>query len=278
MLTNLALNRPLAVIDLETTGVDTQTARIVELSIQRIDPSGHTEQHTLRINPGVPIPPEATAVHGITDAAVAAEPPFGDVAPGLLDLLDGCDLCGFNLKRFDLRVLYLEFLRAGLTLSLDDMALIDPMEIFHAYERRDLTTAVRFYLGRDHAGAHSAAADAIAAAEVLDAMLARYADLPRTPAGLHVHFRDSNAVDSGGRFVRVEGEIRFAFGKYRGQPLCAVAASSPAYLRWILDQDFMPDTKEFVAAALSRKRRAGPAHQPREARWSPSKSQASRLA
>lgn len=252
MFKNLTLDRPFAVIDLETTGTDPQTDRIVELSVLKFLPAGDREHKTRRMNPGIPIPAAATAVHGITDADVASEPSFRDVAHSLVLFLEGCDLCGFNFKRFDLRMLHAEFQRSGLTFPLDGRAIIDPLEVFHAYERRDLAAAVQLYLGRDHDDAHTATADVLATAEVLDAMLARYSDLPKTPAGLHQHFKDPNAVDSGSRFVRVEGQIRFAFGKYRGQPLDVVARDQPDYLRWMLGQDFFDDTKAVVAEALRR--------------------------
>ncbi len=117
---------------------------------------------------------------------------------------------------------------------------------------------MRFYLGRDHEGAHSAGADIAATAEVLDAMLARYADLPRSISGLHQHFKEANTIDSSGCFVRVEGQIRFAFGKYRGQPLETVAASKPDYLEWMLNQAFFDDSKKLVREALQRAREARP--------------------
>jgi DNA polymerase III subunit epsilon len=252
MFKNLPLERPLAILDLETTGTDARVDRIVEVCVLLVRPNGQVEEWTRRLNPGIPIPPGATAVHGITDADVAHAPAFEEVAPELLALLDGCDLCGFNLKRFDLRVLYAEFARVDRTLPLDGRAVVDPLEIFHAYERRDLSAAVRFYCGRDHDGAHGAAADVRATAEVLDAMLTRYADLPRSVAGLHQLFKDSKAADSGGRFVRVEGEVRFAFGKHRGQPLATVARREPDYLKWMLTQDFFDDTKALVRDALAR--------------------------
>ncbi len=250
MFNNLALNRPLAVIDLETTGTDVKTARVVEVSVLRMEPSGAKEQRTRRLNPGIPIPPEATTVHGIGDGDVAGEPTFAQVAGKLARFLDGCDLCGFNLKRFDLRVLYCEFQRAGVAFDLEGRALVDPMEMFHQLEPRHLAAAVRFYLGRDHEGAHAAADDVLATADVLDAMLGRYPDLPRTPTGLHERFLDACAVDSDGFFTRVEGEVRFKKGKYRGQPLAAVARRDPGYLRWMLGQDFFDDTKAVVAQAV----------------------------
>jgi DNA polymerase-3 subunit epsilon len=254
MFLNITLTRPLAVIDLETTGIDPQKDRIIEISILKILSAGQRIQRTRRLNPGVPIPPEATAIHGITDADVAGEPRFEQVADRLLAFLDGCDLCGFNLKRFDLRVLYCQFARAGRSLSLEGRALVDPMQIFHRCEPRDLPAAVRRYLGREHEGGHSAAADVMATAEVLDAMVARYADLPRTVAALHQHFADPERVDSDGFFRRVEGELRFLKGKHRGEPLSAVAATRPDYLEWMLTQTLFEDTKQVVRDALSRAR------------------------
>jgi DNA polymerase III subunit epsilon len=250
---NIILARPLAVIDLETTGTDPQKDRIVEISTLKILPNGQRIHRTRRLNPGVPIPAAATAVHGITNADVAGALRFEQVADGLLTFLDGCDLCGFNLKRFDLRVLYGEFARAGRSLPLEGRALIDPMEIFHRYEPRDLA-AVRTYLGRDHKGGYSAAADVLATAEVLDAMIARYTDLPRTVAGLHQHFADPDRMDSGGFFRQVEGEVRVMKGKHRGEPLDAVAATRPDYLEWMLTQSFFEDTKQVVREALTRAR------------------------
>jgi DNA polymerase-3 subunit epsilon len=259
MFKNLTLDRPLAVIDLETTGLDPQKDRIVELSVLKVSPRGRREQFTRRLNPGIPIPSEATAVHGICDADVAEEPHFEHVADSLLALLNGCDLCGFNLKRFDLRLLYAEFARVGRTLQLEGRALLDPMEIFHRCEPRNLTAAVRFYLGRDHAADHSAAGDVLATAEVLDAMLTRYVDLPRSVPALHQHFTDAGAVDPDGFFVRVEGQIRFAMGKHRGQPLDVIATTRPDYLEWMLAQSFFPDTKKLVRQALAAARAAKPA-------------------
>jgi DNA polymerase-3 subunit epsilon len=251
MLTNINLERSLAVIDLETTGTDVKTDRIVEISVLKIQPDGRRIHRTRRLNPGKPIPAEATVIHGITDADVVREPRFEQVADSLLKFLDSCDLCGFNLKRFDLRLLHGEFSRAGCKLNLEGRAIIDPMEIFHHQEPRDLAAAVRTYVGREHEGGHSAAADVLATAEVLDAMLARYPELPRSVVGLHQHFTDASRMDSDGFFRRVEGEVRFVKGKHRGSSLAAVAAAVPDYLEWMLTQDFFDDTKEVVREALS---------------------------
>jgi DNA polymerase-3 subunit epsilon len=265
MIRNLSLERPLAILDLETTGTDPQADRIVEISVLKILPDAQHLQLTTRLNPGIPIPAAATAVHGIDDAAVAGEPPFAEMADRLLDFLDGCDLAGFNLKRFDLRLLNAECVRAGRTLPLEGRAVVDAMEIFHTYERRDLAAAVRFYCGRDHADGHEAAADVLATVDVLDAMLARYTDLPRTVAGLHQHFKSADTVDSSGCFTRVADELRFAIGKYRGQPLNVIAVQKPDYLEWMLKQSFFDDTKQIVREALARANGAnnGPVDKPR---------------
>lgn len=254
MFTTLTLTRPLIALDLETTGLDPQRDRIVEVCLLKFQPDGSRDRLLARIDPGMPIPAAASAIHGITDADVVGMPSFADLAEQVLGFLDGCDLCGFNIKRFDLQVLYAECTRCGRTLPLEDRAILDTMEIFHRQEPRDLVAAVRFYLGREHGQKHSAFGDSLAAAEVLEAMVRRYGELPRSVAELHSHFKDPGTLDSGGKFVEVQGEIRFAFGKYRGQPLTVIAATKPDYLEWMLTQTFFADTKKIVEEALARAR------------------------
>jgi DNA polymerase-3 subunit epsilon len=254
MFHNLTLSRPLAILDLETTGTDAQKDRIVELSVLRVEPDGSSRPWTQRVNPGMPIPREASDVHGIFDADVADAPALEQVADELLDVLQGCDLAGFNIKRFDLRLLHVELKRVGRTLPLEGRSIVDVMEIFHTYEPRDLSAAVRFYCSHEHDHAHTAAADVEATAEVLDAMLARYRDLPRSVAGIYQKFAVPGALDSGGCFIRINGEIRFAFGKYRGQPLDVIARTKPDYLQWMLGEAFLEDAKAHVREALQRLR------------------------
>lgn len=251
MTQQLQLVRPLAVFDLETTGVEPATARIVEIAIIKLTPDGGRIEKCRRLYPEQPIPAEATAVHGITDADVAGAPTFRQVARGLADFLAGCDLCGFNLPRYDLQVLHLEFRRAGVPFDLTGRAVVDVMAIYHKLHPRDLSAAVRQYCGRDHDGAHGAAADAVASLDVLEAMLLADPTMPREPRSLYEHFRDPGVIDSGGFFGRVNGEVRFRLGKYRGQSLAAVAAAAPDYLRWMMAQDFFEDTKAVVAEALA---------------------------
>ncbi|MGP0064777.1 MAG: exonuclease domain-containing protein [Isosphaeraceae bacterium] len=251
MLMNLVLERPLAVLDLETTGVDPKVDRIVEISVLKILTDGSTVQRTRRLNPGIPIPAEATDIHGICDADVRDEPRFSQVAGGLLFFLDGCDLCGFNLKRFDLRILLGEYARAGMAFPLDGRFIIDPMEIFHERERRDLTAAVKFYCGQNHEGAHGAAQDTRATAAVLDTMLARYQDLPRSVSGLHDLFQESIPADSEGKFTRSREGLIMNFGPHRGQSLDQVSRENPGFLRWMLGKEFGEDVKDIVRAALA---------------------------
>lgn len=249
---HLRLDRPLAFFDLETTGTDPSRDKIVEIAVVRVDPDGSRRTLRHRINPGRPIPKEASAIHGITDADVREAPAFGAIARELLDLLADADLSGFNVRRFDVPLLEREFRECGYDLAVTTRRVIDVMTIFHRKEPRDLSAAVRFFLERDHAGAHGAAADIEATVEILDAQLARYEDLPRDVAALHewLHPQPPDAVDRQGKFIVREGEVVFAFGKLRGRPLREVARLERDYLEWILRQDFPEDARALVERAL----------------------------
>ncbi len=177
---NLRLARPIVFFDLETTGTDPAWDRIVEIAVLRIEPDGRSEVRARRVNPERPIPPEATAVHGIRDEDVREAPTFRQIARSLLAFIGDADLAGYNLRRFDLPLLERELRACGLDLGVSRRWVVDVMTIFHKKEPRDLEAAVRFYLRREHEGAHGAEADVLAAAEVLDAQLAVYEDLPRT--------------------------------------------------------------------------------------------------
>jgi DNA polymerase-3 subunit epsilon len=248
----LELTRPIICFDLETTGVDPGTDRIVQISILRVEPDGSREVRTRKINPERPIPAEATAVHGIRDEDVADAPTFRRVARGLLDLLEGADLAGFNVARFDIPLLEREFRDCGLTLGLERRRIVDAMAIFHRMEPRDLSAATRFYLGREHIGAHDAEADVAASFDVLEAQLERYEELPRSVEALDAWIRriPDNAADQSGKFVHEGGRVVFNFGKHKGKPLSEVAATAPDYLQWILGTDFPEDAKRFVREAL----------------------------
>ena len=248
----LQLTRPIVCFDLETTGIDPATDRIVEISILRVELDGTRQVRTRRINPGRPIPKEATAVHGIRDEDVADAPSFRQIARGLLEFLEGADLAGFNVARFDIPLLDREFRDCELTLGLDQRRIVDAMTIFHRMEPRDLSAATRFYLDREHTGAHGAEADVQASFEILEAQLARYEELPDTVDGLDAWIRrvPDNAADQSGKFVHEDGRVVFNFGKHKGKPLVEVAASMPDYLQWILGSDFPDDAKQVVRDAL----------------------------
>jgi DNA polymerase-3 subunit epsilon len=250
-LKNLKLQRPLVFFDLETTGIDVLSDRIVEISILRVEIDGTQEGRTRRIDPERPIPAAATAIHGIRDEDVQGAPTFRQIAKGLLELIGDADLAGFNILRFDVPLLERELNACGLDLRVPQRRLIDAMTIFHRKERRNLEAAVRFYLGRDHADAHSAEADVAATVELLDAQLERYTDLPRSVDELESWSAGERpTVDRSGKFTWRDGEAVFAFGKHQGKSLRAVAIEAADYLEWVVQADFPAEAKEIVAAAL----------------------------
>ena len=249
----LALDRPLVVFDLETTGTDPATDRVVEIAVLRVETDGTRSARARRVNPERPIPPEATALHGIRDEDVQDAPTFRQIARSLLGWLDGADLAGFNILRFDLPLLERELRDCGLDLGRAERRVVDAMAIFHRKERRDLSAAVRFYLGRDHEGAHSAQVDVEAAAAVLEAQLLRYEDLPRSIGDLAAWIgpeRGEGAERT--KFTFRDGVPVFAFGRHLGRSVDEVAREAPDYLRWLLAADFPPEAKRLVADWLER--------------------------
>lgn len=252
----LALTRPLAVLDLETTGTSRDRDRIVEIAVLRLHPDGGEEVHVAHVNPGRAIPRDAVRVHGaacgITDADVADAPPFGKYARGLCGFLDGCDLAGYNLIKFDLPLLESEFRRADVPFSRQGRALLDPMAIFHQRERRDLAAAVAFYCGREFDDAHSAEGDVRATWEVLQGQLRRYPDLPGDVDGLHAVCNPGSEhfIDAEGKFLWQDGEAVLGFGKHQGTPLSQLAAEKPDYLQWMLTGTFSDEVKGIARDAL----------------------------
>jgi DNA polymerase-3 subunit epsilon len=235
---HLRLERPLAVLDLETTGSDPRAHRIVEIALLKFAPNAPTRRFHSLVHPGGPIPRAATQVHGLTDHDVADAPDFRALAPGLLGILSGCDLAGFNLRRFDLPFLDAAFTRAGFRFPRAGRAVIDALHIYHRHEPRDLTAAARHYLGQEHDHAHQALADAEATAAILDAQVGMDDALPTTPAKLHRALID---VDVAGRFRTEGGAIVFTSGKYLGRTLAEVARHDPGYLRGMMTQDCFDD-------------------------------------
>ena len=249
----LNLKRPLAFIDLETTGNKVPSARIVEIAIARLFPDGSTDIISHRVNPGVSIPPEATAIHGITDDDVRNEPEFRKLEASLTTHLRDCDLAGFGIARFDLPVLKAEYQRVSLTFSLGDRAVLDGMAIFFDREPRNLAAAVRFYRGRDLEGAHGAAADAVASMDVLSGQFERYSDLPTDLQGLDSmaspRRREPDWLDEHGFLLWVEGNAYLNFGKYQGVSLSELVNTSPDYVEWMLRGDFPPAIKVILKDA-----------------------------
>ncbi len=248
-----SLTRPLAFFDLETTGLSTARDRIIELALIKILPAGDVIERVRRFNPGMPIPPAATAVHGITDDDVADEEPFSRRARALAGLLDDADLAGFNIRRFDVPMLLAEFRRAGVDFEVRGRRMIDMQTIFHREERRDLSAAARFYLDREHEEAHTALGDIRTTAAVLSAQLSRYDHLPRDLDGLQSycdeHAPFETALD---RWFEDTGEgLLFRRGKHRGRTLEEVASHEADYLSWMLGADDMDaEVVEVVRKAL----------------------------
>ncbi|MEO6325198.1 MAG: 3'-5' exonuclease [Thermoanaerobaculia bacterium] len=244
--------RSLVIFDLETTGADRLTDRIVEIAAIKLTCPDRIETYEKRINPGTRIPRESTAIHGISDEDVKDAPTFAQLAPEITAFFDGADLVGYNIRAFDIPVLTKEFERVKLTFPLDGRRIIDPQTIFFKREPRDLSAALRFFVGRDHESAHAALADVVASAEVLAGQLSRYGDLPQTLDGLHLYSTPAEGrfVDPDKRFFWRDGEAVFNFGDHRGRALAEVARSSPGYLDWMVSRDFPEDAKRIARDAL----------------------------
>lgn len=253
---NLALDRPLVVFDLETTGTDTEKDRIVQIGLIRVEPDGTRRSWDQLVNPERPIPPEASAIHGIRDEHVQGQPTMAQLGAELEQWLAGADLAGYNSVRFDLPLLQAELQRAGRPIDFGGVRHLDAMSIFHQMERRDLTAALRFYCDQEMEGAHNALADVTATLEVLDAQLGRYPDLPRDLDGLHRFCNpdEGRFVDRSRKFVwNEQGEAVFTFGKFNGRSLQDTVAlkDGRGYLEWMLNKDFSAEVKGILRGALA---------------------------
>ena len=248
----LKLERPLVVFDIESTGVNPMRDRIVELAVLKIMPDGTSQSTVRRVNPEMPIPPGATAVHGISDADVADKPPFSVIAANFARYLDDCDLGGYNLLNFDVPLLQAEFQRAAVPFSLEGRQIIDVFNIFCKLYPRTLTAAYRFFCGKDLDDAHSAAADTQATWEVLLGQLAKHPELPRDLDGLaeFSYNSDPDAVDRSRRFKWSDGVVIVNFGKNAGRALTDIAENDPGFLRWIIRSEFPEDVKKIASNAL----------------------------
>jgi DNA polymerase III subunit epsilon len=248
------LDRPLAVFDIEATGINPRTDRIIELSIVKLlPPKGERRIHSFLINPGIPIPPESTAIHGIKDEDVKGKPLFRDIAKELFTLLEGCDFGGYNIIRFDIPMLIEEFVRASINFSMEGRRIVDAQRIYHKREPRDLAAALKFYCDELFLDGHRAEADALATVRVLEGQFARYGDLPRDIAELdkYCDLRDPSWVDRDGKLRWQNREITINFGKNKGRSVNELARVDPGFLKWLLKSDFASDTKDIVRKILN---------------------------
>ena len=244
---NLNLKRPLAFIDLETTGINVSSDRIVELSVLKISPNGKEEWMSTRVNPEMAIPAKTTAIHGIRDEDVVNSPTFREVAKNLAVFLEGCDLAGYNAIKFDIPVLAEEFLRVNIDFNFRKRKYIDVQVIFHKKEQRTLAAAYLFYCRKELHDAHSSKADTAATFEVLKSQLDRYKDLENDVEKLAVFSSFNSNVDFAGRIILDENGIEiFNFGKHKGKSVELVFNEEPAYYSWMMNGDFSLYTKKVL--------------------------------
>ena len=249
----LRLQRPIIFFDLETTGTNITHDRIVEISIIKVLPSGEEQERTRRINPEMPIPAEATAIHHITDADVANEPTFRQLAKSLAEIFADCDIAGFNSNRFDIPLLLEEFHRAGIVLDLSKTRFVDVQTIYHKMEPRNLSAAYKYYCGQDLEAAHSANADTRATLEVLKAQLDKYPELTNDVKALSEFSCHNRNVDFAGRLIYNDANKEVInFGKYKGQLAEDVLRRDPGYYSWVQQGDFQQNTKDAFATVRLR--------------------------
>ncbi len=245
----LKLTRPICFFDLETTGIDVAKDRIVEISVLKVYPNGNKESKTWLVNPEMPIPPGATAVHGITNEKVANEPTFKQLSKEVYNMVKDSDLAGFNSDRFDIPLLAEELLRADVDFDMKNRVSVDVQTIFHKMEQRTLSAAYKFYCDQSLEDAHSAEADTKATYEVLKAQLDRYSDLENDIKKLsEFTTRRRNADFAGFIGFDEDEEECFSFGKHKGKKVTQVLQEEPGYFGWILNADFPLYTKKVLTA------------------------------
>jgi DNA polymerase-3 subunit epsilon len=243
----LKLTRPLVFIDLETTGINVGADRIVEIALLKIHPNGNRDEKIMRINPTIPIPPEVTKIHHISDEDVKDCPTFSDVAKEVKAFIGGCDLAGYNSNKFDIPLLIEELTRVDIHLDLSQRKLIDVQNIFHKMEQRTLSAAYKFYCDKSLENAHSAEADTLATYEVLLAQLEKYPDLKNDVDFLSNFSSITKNVDLAGRIVfNDKGEETFNFGKYKGKLVTEVFRTDTSYFDWMMKGDFATNTKNVI--------------------------------
>jgi DNA polymerase-3 subunit epsilon len=246
---DLNLKKSIVFFDLETTGIDVVNDRIVEISLLKIFPDGKEESKTMRINPEMPIPPQSTAIHGISDDDIKDEPTFNSVAKEVAKFIEGSDLGGYNSNKFDIPLLAEEFLRVGVDIDLKKSRFIDVQVIFHKMEQRTLSAAYKFYCQKSLENAHSAEADTRATYEILKSQLDRYEDLNNDMDEISTFSSHNRNVDFAGRIVLNDKDQEvFNFGKYKGQAVESVLAKDQGYFSWMLNSNFPLYTKKVLTA------------------------------
>ena len=248
----LRLKRPLAFIDLETTGTNLACDHIIEIAIVRLNVDNTRQIKRKLLNPGVPIPAGSTDVHGYTDEMVKDAPTFKQVANEIKQFIENCDLCGYNSNRFDVPMLVEEFLRAGLEFDISHRKLVDVQKIFHQMEQRTLAAAYRFYCDKNLDGAHTAEADAVATWEVLEAQITRYPQLGESVETILGFLGEDQVVDLARRFVMEKGIEVFNFGKHKGKPVAEILKAEPQYYDWMMKGEFPLHTKQKLTEILNR--------------------------
>ena len=243
----LNLKHPLLFFDIESTGLNVASDRIVEISMVKVMPDGSRQVKTRRVNPTIHIPEAAQAVHGISDEDVKDEPTFSQLAKSMLQFMEGCDIAGYNALNFDIPMLTEEFMRVGLDPRFRERNLVDVQVIFYKKEPRTLSGAYRFYCDKNLEDAHTAEADTMATLEVLEAQLDRYPDIENDVAALAEYTKRSKMLDYAGRFVLDDNDQPiFNFGKHKGKNVAEVLANEPSYYSWMMDGDFTQDTKNVL--------------------------------
>lgn len=249
---NLNLKRPILFFDLETTGVDAAKDKIIELAMVKISPNGNRETLVRKVNPGIPIPAETTAIHGITDEDVKDAPLFKQIAHEIYEWMKNCDLGGYNSSKFDMPLLAEEFLRAGIQVDFTERNMVDVQQIFFKMESRSLSAAYQFYCNKNLENAHSAEADILATIEVLEAQLDRYESLPKEVKPLHQFTGGEEMVDYARRMIMKDGSPIFNFGKYKGKKVEDVFNQEPQYYDWMMQADFPLHTKQKISEILNK--------------------------
>ena len=243
----LNLKNPLLFFDIESTGLNVASDRIMEISALKVLPGGDQEIKTRRINPTIPVSPEAYKIHGISNEDVADCPTFKEIAKSLANWMSGCDFAGYNAIKFDIPLLAEEFLRAGVDFDFRKRKILDVQNIFHKMEQRTLSAAYQFYCKKNLENAHSAEADTIATFEVLEAQLDKYPTLENDVKFLADFSIQNRLVDYAGRITLNEKDIAVInFGKHKGKPVDVVFATDSGYYSWIMNGDFTLDTKKVL--------------------------------